>query len=196
MYFSGTRTMALNSKAISQEDLFKALQAGDEAAITWVYQEHGEVLFTVCRRYADSQEMAEDFFQDGLMHILSQITKFNGRSSFHTWAYRVMANYCINQLRKASNKIKWVGLEDTDLENNEDEDYDEEGKISMEKIVECMQEMPPGFKLVLNMYAVEGRSHSEIATALGISESTSKSQLFKARRWLKNKIEGGANAIG
>jgi RNA polymerase sigma factor (sigma-70 family) len=196
MYFSGSRTMTINSTAISQADLFEALQQGDEGAITWVYREHGEVLFTVCRRYADSRETAEDLFQDGFLHILSQIGKFNGRSSFHTWAYRVMANYCINQLRKAANKVKWANVEDADLENSEDEVYDEEGKINMEQIVACMQNMPTGFKLVLNMYAIEGRSHSEIAAELGITESTSKSQLFKARRWLKNKIEGEQDAKG
>jgi RNA polymerase sigma factor (sigma-70 family) len=194
MYFPGS-TMTLKSNAIPQSDLFEALQRGDEEAITQVYRQHGELLFTVCRRYATSAEMAEDLFQDGFLHIIAQIKKFNGNSSFQTWAYRVLANYCINQLRKASNKVKWVNVEDANLHEVEDDVYTEK-EINMETILGYMQEMPPGFRIVLNMYAVEGRSHQEIAAELGITESTSKSQLFKARRWLKKKIEGDQDALG
>ncbi len=190
MYYTQSKLLTLKSEISTERSLPEALAAGDERAISKFYESSGPVLFTVCRRYASSQEQAEDMFQEGFMHILAQVKKFGGQSSLQTWCYRVMANFCINQIRKASNKIKWMDIEDAGLEYEADEVYEENDKIKMEKILEYMQEMPPGFRLVLNMYAVEGNTHAEIASALGVTESTSKTQLFKARRWLRNKMKG------
>ncbi len=174
--------------------LSEALAKGDERAITKFYETSGPVLFTVCRRYAQSEEHAEDLFHEGFMHILQQVKKFGGQSSLQTWSYRVMANFCINQIRKAFFRIKWEDIENARLEYEADEVYDEDDKISVDTIMEYMQQMPPGFRLVMNMYAVEGKTHAEVAGILGITESTSKSQLFKARKWLRNKMKGMSDA--
>lgn len=167
------------------------LSRGDQRAITRFYEASGPVLFTVCRRYGNSQEHAEDLFQEGFMHILQQVRKFSGQSSLQTWAYRVMANYCINQVRKAFFKIQWIDISDTNIEYESDEVYEEDEVLGqVEKVLDLMQQMPPGFRLVLNMYAIEGKSHAEIAQTLGVTESTSKTQLFKARKWLRNHMKG------
>jgi RNA polymerase sigma-70 factor (ECF subfamily) len=182
--------LTLKTQIYTDESLAADLVKGDERAITWFYEQSGPVLFTVTRRYASSQEEAEDFFHEGFLHILKKCDKYGGQSSLQTWAYRVMANFCINQLRKATAKIQWVDIEKTDLEDEADSFYEEDEQINMENLLEYMEQMPDGFRLVLNMYAVEGKSHAEIAGILGIAENTSKSQLFKARRWLKNKLKG------
>ncbi len=192
MYYTDSKLLALKTEISRDKSLPEALAAGDERAITRFYEDSGAVLFTVCRRYASSQEQAEDMFQEGFMHILAQVRKFGGQSSLQTWAYRVMANFCINQIRKASNRIQWVDIEDTGLESEPDEDYSDDTEFQVEQVVQLMQQMPPGFRLVLNMYAIEGKSHAEIAAELGVSESTSKTQLFKARKWLRNKMKGGS----
>lgn len=171
-----------------------ALVAGDEKAITWLYQHCGPVLFTVCRRYAGKEEMAEDLFHDGFLHILAQMKKYRGESAIQTWAYRVMANFCINRLRKTSKKLEWEELADTEIED--DAAYEEVNMVDIEKLLEYMQQMPVRYRLVLNMYALENRAHNEIAEELGISVNTSKSQLFKARLWLKNKLKGGPYGKG
>lgn len=107
-----------------------------------------------------------------------------------------MANFCMNQLRRASAKIKWVSADDANLKEEADEHYDENEAYNMETILGYMQEMPTGFRLVMNMYAIDQKSHAEIAAELGISENTSKSQLFKARRWLKQRMAAKGEKYG
>lgn len=182
--------MTRSSEVNKELSLPEALARGDEGAVTLFYRDSGPVLFTVCRRYASSQEEAEDFFQEGFLHILAQVKKFKGQSSLQTWSYRVMANFCMNQLRRASAKIVWVSADDANLKDEADEHYEENEAYNMETVLGYMQEMPAGFRLVMNMYAIDQKSHAEIAAALGISENTSKSQLFKARRWLKQRMAG------
>jgi RNA polymerase sigma-70 factor (ECF subfamily) len=191
LYTTELNLLATRNNTGRELSLSEALAAGDQRSITEFYNTSGPVLLTVCRRYANSEEHAEDLFHEGFMHILQQIKKFGGQSSLQTWAYRVMANFCINQIRKAFFKIQWVDIGHAQLEDEADDTYEEDFKLhNMEKILDLMQQMPTGFRLVINMYAVEGKTHAEIAKELGVTESTSKTQLFKARKWLKNRMKG------
>ncbi|MCC7296752.1 MAG: RNA polymerase sigma factor [Bacteroidia bacterium] len=187
MYFSRVKTIALQSKSVSETDILKAATTGDADAIAWLYREYGPVLLTVCKRYSDSLESAEDLFQEGFLKILDKLGSFRGDSGIKTWMYRVMSNYCINELRRPLNKVKWADVEELDHFVEEVEVDDD--RISVDSLVEMIQKLPTGYRLVLNMYAMESKSHSEIAETLGISEVSSRTQLFKARRMLKKIME-------
>lgn len=187
MYFSGVKTIALKGRSTSETEILRDAINGDEKAITWLYKEHGPVLLSVCKRYSDCFEQAQDFFQDGFLKILDKLGSFRGDSGIKTWMYRVMVNHCINELRRPMNKIHWADVEELDRHLSEEADVDD--KISVEVLMGLIQQLPPGYRLVLNMYAVENKSHAEIADLLGITEVSSRTQLFKARRMLKKLIE-------
>lgn len=187
MYISGVKATVFSRKTATEKDLIQAAGRGDSEAITWLYREFGPVLFSVCRRYSDSQESAEDLFQEGFLKILDKLGSFRGESGIKTWMYRVMSNYCINELRRPLNKIKWADVDE--LEYQADAVAEPDDLISVDALMALIQLLPTGYRLVLNMYAIEEKSHAEIAELLGISEVSSRTQLFKARRMLKKLME-------
>ncbi|MFY7947376.1 MAG: RNA polymerase sigma factor [Bacteroidia bacterium] len=187
MYISGVKATVFSRKTATEKDLIQAAGRGDSEAITWLYREFGPVLFSVCRRYSDSQESAEDLFQEGFLKILDKLGSFRGESGIKTWMYRVMCNYCINELRRPLNKIKWADVDE--LEYQAEAVAEPDDLISVDALMALIQLLPTGYRLVLNMYAIEDKSHAEIAELLGISEVSSRTQLFKARRMLKKLME-------
>jgi RNA polymerase sigma-70 factor (ECF subfamily) len=187
MYISGVKATVFSRKTATEKDLIQAAGRGDSEAITWLYREFGPVLFSVCRRYSDSQESAEDLFQEGFLKILDKLGSFRGESGIKTWMYRVMCNYCINELRRPLNKIKWADVDE--LEYQAEAVAEPDDLISVDALMALIQLLPTGYRLVLNMYAIEDKSHAEIAELLGISEVSSRTQLFKARRMLKKIME-------
>ena len=167
-------------------ELRDALAAGDHEAISLVYREYGESLFTVCMRYADSRETAEDLFQEGFLHCLKKIGKFNAQSSLKTWMYRVISNFCIDF--NCRRKIHFSDLdENLEVETGE---YEEDPECDQELLLKTIQELPLGYRTVLNMFVMEDLSHAEIASKLNISVATSRSQLYKARKMLIQMLEG------
>jgi RNA polymerase sigma factor (sigma-70 family) len=187
MYISGVKATVFSRKTATEKDLIQAAGRGDSEAITWLYREFGPVLFSLCRRYSDSQESAEDLFQEGFLKILDKLGSFRGESGIKTWMYRVMCNYCINELRRPLNKIKWADVDE--LEYQAEAVAEPDDLISVDALMALIQLLPTGYRLVLNMYAIEEKSHAEIAELLGISEVSSRTQLFKARRMLKKLME-------
>ena len=187
MYISGVKATVFSRKTATEKDLIQAAGRGNSEAITWLYREFGPVLFSVCRRYSDSQESAEDLFQEGFLKILDKLGSFRGESGIKTWMYRVMCNYCINELRRPLNKIKWADVDE--LEYQAEAVAEPDDLISVDALMALIQLLPTGYRLVLNMYAIEEKSHAEIAELLGISEVSSRTQLFKARRMLKKLME-------
>jgi RNA polymerase sigma factor (sigma-70 family) len=187
MYISGVKATVFSRKTATEKDLIQAAGRGDSEAITWLYREFGPVLFSVCRRYSDSQESAEDLFQEGFLKILDKLGSFRGESGIKTWMYRVMCNYCINELRRPLNKIKWADVDE--VEHHVEDTNEPDDLISVDALMALIQKLPAGYRLVLNMYAIEEKTHAEIAELLGISEVSSRTQLFKARRMLKKLME-------
>jgi len=143
----------------------------------------------ICLRYGRNRQEAEDMLQDGLVGIFRDTHQFDSqKASFAVWANRVVANAARQYLRK------WKQLDFVDNNLNEishtlpseDNIYDVLGAKELTKVI---QRLPTGYRVVFNMYVVEGFKHDEIAKHLGISVSTSKSQLFKAKRILRKQIE-------
>lgn len=144
----------------------------------------------ICRRYLSNIDDARDAMQDGFVKAFLNIHKYEGRSSFNTWISRIMMNTAIDMVKKI-NKIQFV-RDDYYLNDQTDAEEDhliDDLDLSQEQLLALIDLLPPGYKLVFNLYAIESLSHKDIAAMLGISEGTSKSQLNRARTFLKTEIK-------
>jgi RNA polymerase sigma factor (sigma-70 family) len=144
----------------------------------------------ICRRYLSNIDDARDAMQDGFVKAFLNIHKYEGRSSFNTWISRIMMNTAIDMVKKI-NKIQFV-RDDYYLNDHSDSEEDhliDDLDLSQEQLLALIDLLPPGYKLVFNLYAIESLSHKDIAALLGISEGTSKSQLNRARTFLKTEIK-------
>ena len=142
---------------------------------------------SVCLRYADNREMAEDFLQDGFIKVFSSIRSYSYEGSFEGWMRRIFVNTALEALRK--NDLLRNGVDLNALEPQQEADYSAVEKISADELMELIAQLPPGFRTVFNMFAIEGYSHREIAETLNINESTSRSQYTRAKRLLQKWIK-------
>lgn len=146
-------------------------------------------MYSICLRYTRNREEAEDLLQDGFIKVYEHINDFRKEGSLVGWIKRIMINNAVNHYRK-SNRIPFH----QDIEEiNETEIVDDINPIETESIqpailMDLIRSLPEGYRMVFNLYVFEGYSHKEISEWLSVSESTSKTQLMKARRWLRKKI--------
>jgi len=146
-------------------------------------------------RYCKNRIDAEDVMQDGFIKVFSQIHKFRSEGSFEGWIKRIMINAAIdNYQTNLKRTFQAEGLGEIARsaaisDYHDDDDFPEELNIRHEKLMEMIQDLPDGYRMVFNLYAIENYNHKEIASLLGISENTSKTQLLKARKVLRKKVE-------
>ena len=131
--------------------------------------------------------MAEEFLQDGFIKVFSSIRSYSYEGSFEGWMRRIFVNTALEALRK--NDLLRNGVELDALEPQQEADYSAVEKISADELMELIAQLPPGFRTVFNMFAIEGYSHREIAETLNINESTSRSQYTRAKRLLQKWIK-------
>lgn len=146
-------------------------------------------MFGVCLRYAHSREDAEDILHDGFISVFRDIHQFKNEGPIEGWVRKVILNTALQHLRKQSKSI-FQSLEDNqwsaEHEVTEEEHFEKEKLIKI--MLESMQNMPTGFRTVLNLYIMEGYTHDQIAQTLGISSGTSKSQLKRAKDHLRSVL--------
>lgn len=149
----------------------------------------------ICMRYSHSRADAEDLAQDGFIKLFDKIELFDGEGAFEGWMRRLFVNLCLDRIRR--NKSSFLTYaQEIDEEKIDDHEHDTSGPedwvevIGREKILEEIQNLSPTYRLVFNMYVIEGYSHSEIASELNISEGTSKSNLSKAKSNLRRAFNG------
>ena len=142
-------------------------------------------------RYAKNKDEAEDILQEGFIKVFSNLKKFRGEGSFEGWIKRIMVNTAINHYQRNLKHYFHNQLEDIQEAIGEfnDEDFHPDDNISRKKLLSLIQELPEGYRFVFNLYVFEDYSHKEIAETLNISVNTSKTQLFKARKWLMKRVE-------
>jgi len=141
----------------------------------------------VCLKYSRTYQDAQDTLQDSFIMIFKDIKKFKHKGSFEGWAKRVTINVALQKFRKKS-ILKFDKIEENQLTEEEiTVDVDEEN-ISLSFLLSLINELPPKYQLVFNLYVLDGYSHQEISDLLNISTGTSKSNLFRARKLLQNKI--------
>ena len=143
-------------------------------------------MYGVCLRYAANTEDANDVLQEGFIKVYKNIDKFRGEGSFEGWIRRIFIHTSIEHFRK---KVKMYYVNEVQENTVEDTGVDALSSLAAKDIVNLVNELPQGYKTVFNMHVVEGYSHKEIATLLGITEGTSKSQLARAKGILKKIME-------
>ncbi|WP_286007822.1 RNA polymerase sigma factor [Barnesiella viscericola] len=171
---------------MDERKLIEACKHNDARAQRQLYETFARKMMSVCLRYADNREMAEDFLQEGFIKVFSSIRSYNYEGSFEGWIRRIFVNTALEALRK--NDLLRNGVELDSLAPQQEADYSAVDRISADELLELIAQLPPGFRTVFNMFAIEGYSHREIAQALHITESTSRSQYTRAKRQLQKWI--------
>jgi RNA polymerase sigma-70 factor (ECF subfamily) len=143
-------------------------------------------MYAVCLRYARHQLEAQDLLQEGFIRVFEKLIAFRMEGSLEGWIRRIMVHTAINQFRKRSFQQERFGLEHLPESPVESVALN---RLGEQELMALIAELPEGYRLVFNLYAIEGYDHAEIATMLGCGESTSRSQLSKARSYLQARIE-------
>ncbi len=169
---------------MSLDQLIKDCKRQDLKAQEQLYRLYGSKLFSICLKYSNNYSSAEDTLQDAFITIFSKIDQYKGEGSFEGWIKRITINTALQKFRKQK-VFEIIGeeqLEEIEIEIDED-------TVSLEYLLEIIQQLPDRYRLVFNLYVLDGYSHKEIAEMLTISAGTSKSNLARARNILKQKIE-------
>ncbi len=171
---------------MTEDAIFQGCLHHDAIAQRELYNRYSPKMLSVCFRFSHNREDAEDMLQDGFIKVFSQIHTFQNKGSFEGWIRRIIVHTCINHLKKNKKFKESVDLiHATTLQIREDTIP---SILQAKQVVECIRLLPIGYRTVLNLYAIEGYSHKEIAGMLDIEESTSRSQYTRARQMLEDVL--------
>lgn len=167
---------------MTQEDIIKGCKEGNRHCQRWLVQEYAPALLAVCQRYIKTSDQANDVLQESLILIFNKIHLFRNEGSFEGWMRIITVNTALQWLRKYQNSTH---LHIVDIDSSFDESTqvipDIFSSINIDDIHRVLEQLPESLYLVFNLYVVEGYSHKDIADQLGITESTSRAALSKAR---------------
>lgn len=168
------------------EKILKGCKNGNTRAQEELYRLVAPRMFGVCLRYATNEDDAKDILQDGFIKVFQKISQFEGKGSLEGWIRKIIVNTALERLRTQHVSISLD--EKTVLKN--DLYYDENvlDTLGAEDLLSLIQGLTPKYRMVFNLYAIEGYSHKEIAEIMGISEGTSKSDLSRARVVLQERV--------
>jgi RNA polymerase sigma factor (sigma-70 family) len=175
---------------ISEQKIIEGCKKQDKGAQKALFEYCYPKLRNVCSRYSNNAEDAEDLIHDTYIKVFDKISTFKGNSSLTSWVCSIAVNAALSNFRK-NKKFRLVDLDSADvvaLAENRDDTFAE--KPNLNKAIDAIRQLPEGYQMVLNLYAVENYSHKQIAQALDISVGTSKSQLARARKKLTELIKG------
>ncbi len=170
---------------MQEQDLINRCGANDRVAQRLLYDRYAPLLMAICRRYA-GQQHAEDVMQDSFVRVFQYLTQYRNEGSFEGWIRRICVNTCIRHLEKAKRlavDYYGEGLPDHPVEP------DIISQMSANELLALIDKIPDGYKTVFNLSVIEGYPHKEIAQILGIEESSSRSQLTKARKYIQRSLE-------
>jgi len=170
------------------QELIKKCKQQSPKAQEALYKLYSGVLFGICLKYSPNRAEAEDNLQDAFITIFKRIEQYQGKGSFEGWIKRITVNTALQKYRKK--KVFDISNE----QQIEDVEVDvQQQTIPLDFLLKIIQELPDRYRLVFNLYVLDGYSHKEIAKMLGISDGTSKSNLARARMILKKKVEAYNN---
>ena len=171
---------------MNEQSLIERCLRKDNNAQRELYERYSPKMLAVCHRYAVNREDAEDMLQEGFVKVFMQIGSYEGRGSFEGWVRRIMVHTCINQLKK--HKKFQENLDIVHAHGMPTRSESIPSIVQAKQITECIRLLPVGYRTVLNLYAIEGYSHREIAEILDIEESTSRSQYTRAKNLLETLL--------
>lgn len=167
--------------------LVKECLKGNPKAQKTLFDRFAPKMFVVSLRYFKQRSQAEDALQDALIKVFVKLSEFKNEGVLEGWVRRIVVNTCLDHIRKNLKFQSDVSMGDVEYKIEQQEFTVE--NLMANDLIKLIQTMPEGYKVVFNLFAIEGYSHLEIAATLGISESTSKSQYLRARAYLKARIE-------
>lgn len=173
--------MSSEYKDIHQPLVRKAMN-GDSKALHELYKLYSRAMYNTCCRILNNEADAEDMLQEIFIEAFSKLNSFRFESTFGAWLKRITVNRCINELRKRKLALEYQEiLQEPNPEELEEPDQ-EDIELSVERIRHAMALLPDGYRVIFSLYMLEGYDHEEIASILNISESTSKTQLMRAKK--------------
>jgi len=172
----------------TEEEIINGCLKRKRRAQKILFERYHASLMGICMRYSKSKSEAEDVLLMGFTRIFKKINTYSGKGSFEGWMRKIIVNIAIDNFRR-NNKYYFHEIVE---ESGYDLEYAEyiPDNLTLEEILKTIQSLPNGYRVVFNMFAIEGFSHKEIAEMMDISESTSKTQYLKARKKLQVKLTG------
>lgn len=168
---------------MTEESILMGCLRKDPAAQQALYLKFSPKMLGVCYRFAHNREDAEDMLQEGFIRVFTQIHQFQNKGSFEGWIRRVIVHTCINQLKKFKKFNDCIDISFAQMMPANETNIP--SIIQAKQIIDCIRSLPLGYRTVLNLYAIEGYSHREIAQMLEIEESSSRSQYARAKAMLE-----------
>ena len=184
--FYRKKSMVLDKRNMSEEQMIKGCLESNPLAQRTLYNKLGPKMMGVCLRYMANMEEAQDVLQDGFVKVFDKLGAYSGAGSFEGWVRRIFVNTALDAIRK-NKKLKHQGQIDDVTFAFGFNDFIFETLVA-EDLLKVLQELPLGYKTVFNLYAIEGYSHKEIAKKMNVTVSTSKSQFSRAKAMLREKI--------
>jgi len=173
---------------MDEKDLIAGCKRRDPLSQRLLYTAYAPKMLSVCNRYVNDIDTAKDVLQDGFVKVFTKIDTYSGEGAFAGWVRRIFITTSLEYLRQ-NNALRFSMSAD-DYENIEDEfNTSVLSQLTVDDLLACIAKLPSGYRTVFNLYAIEGYSHSEIANMLNIKESSSQSQLVRARRILQENVK-------
>ena len=179
--------MFLQPKHITIQELIARCKAGEPKAQELLYKQFAAKMLGVCLRYATDKMEAEDMLQNGFIRVFQKMADYREEGSFEGWIRRIMVHSAIEYYRKHHKTMQLVDMDESAAVVSVSPAVS--ANLNAQDLMALIQQLSPGYRMIFNLYAIEGYSHKEIAGLAGISEGASKSQLSRARGILKQQIE-------
>ncbi len=170
----------------NEEAVIRGCLRGSAQSQRALYEHFASKMFTVCLRYARTAADAPDILQEGFVKVFTKLDQFQFQGSFEGWVRRIMVNTALRTYQKQRFENETSGYETLP---DAPVDPDAIASLSERELLTLITRLPDGYRVVFNLVAVEGYSHAEAGAMLNIQESTSRSQLTKARRWLVEQVD-------
>lgn len=170
---------------LNEKELVKGCLREDRKCQEEVFRRFAGKMMAVCVRYTRHKMEAEDILQDAFIKVFDNLSKFKFKGSFEGWVRRIVINTALKNYGKRGFRQEQIGMDQYQEVPMEPSVY---SHLQEEELLNLVAKLPDGYRIVFNLYAIEGYSHKEIAETLGIQESTSRSQLVKARKMLQSQV--------
>lgn len=169
------------------KNIIKGCLAGDRRDQELLYRRYASKLYAVCLQYSGNDEEARDILQEGFIKIFEHLDHYKYEGSFEGWMRRITVNTALEKFRSRHNLYRVDDI-DTIQEPETEPDNNDYAGLEANDLMEIIRELPPKYRMVFNLYAIEGYSHKEISKMVKISEGTSKSNLSRARLILQRRV--------
>lgn len=177
----------------TDREILDGCKRGERFFQEQLYKRFSPKMFGVCMRYAPDREVANDIFQEGFIKVFQHLHTFKGESSLNSWMYRIFMTTAINYIQRTLKNRFEVSINEQINPVNDEVDEKEKdhwlNHLTREEALEMVQNLPEKYRLIINLFAVDQLSHAEISKILNITETTSRSQLSRARKMLNDMLK-------